>query len=275
MNILILEDEPVASAHLTVLLARHRPDARVLGTLQTIREATDWFAADHPVPDLVFSDIELLDGNVFALYDTVPVRCPIIFTTAYDQFLLRAFQTSGIAYLLKPYDYQAFVQALAKYETLRGSLQTPPNPDAGPPASVGPAVAGGGSFSADVLAQLRQALLPASHQYKQRFTVKMRQGIHLLLANSITYLQADDSLVFAYDSAGQRYPLNGTLTEIEQQLDPARFFRINRSELIAIDQIERLEPYLGDRLSIRLRGVTVPFISSAAKTPDLRKWLDR
>lgn len=259
MNILILEDEHVASQHLTGLLTRHRPDARVPATLQTIREAIDWFAADRPMPDLVFSDIELLDGNVFTFYDMVPVRCPIIFTTAYDQFLLRTFQTNGIAYLLKPYDYQAFVQAITKYETLCDSLRLPGN------------VPGTGSLPADVLAQLRQALQPVSNQYKQRFTVRMRQGIYLLPASSITYLQADDSLVFAYDDAGQRYPLNGTLTEIEQQLDPARFFRINRSELIAIDQIDRLEPYLGDRLAIRLRGVTVPFISSAAKTPDFRK----
>ena len=103
----------------------------------------------------------------------------------------------------------------------------------------------------------------------------MRQGIYLLPTASITYLQADDSLVFAYDSARQRYPVTGTLTEIEYQLDPALFFRINRSELIAIDAIDRLEPYLGDRLAIRLRGVGTSFISSAAKTPELRKWLDR
>jgi two-component system, LytTR family, response regulator LytT len=259
MTVLLLEDEHVASQHLTDLLARHRPDAHVLTTLRSVHEATDWFAAGYALPDLIFSDIELLDGNVFAFYDAVQVRCPIIFTTAYDQFLLRAFQTNSIAYLLKPFDDQTFTAALSKYDTLRNTFR------------LGEQV----GLSAGVLAQLRDAMQPIRQTYKQRFTVKMRQGIYLLPTNQITYLQADDSLVFAFDATGQRYPLNGTLTEIEQQLDPARFFRINRGELIAIDQIDRLEPYLGDRLAIRLRGVSTPFISSAAKTPELRKWLER
>ena len=259
MTVLILEDEPVASRHLTDLLARHRPDARVLATLQSIREATDWFRAGHALPDLIFSDIELLDGNVFAFYDDVPVQCPIIFTTAYDQFLLRAFQTNGIAYLLKPFDDQAFTQALGKYESLRNTFRLP----------------GAVSLPADVLTQLKRALQPAANTYKQRFTVKMRQGIYLLPTEQITYLQADESVVFAFDKTGQRYPLNGSLTDIEQQLDPARFFRLNRGEIITVDQIDRLEPYGGDRLAVRLRGISTPFISSAAKTPDLRKWLDR
>lgn len=262
MTILILEDELVASQHLTDLLTRHRPDARVLATLRSIREATDWFMAGNPMPDLVLSDIELLDGNVFALYDVVQVHCPIIFTTAYDQYLLRAFQTNGIAYLLKPFDEQAFSAAFAKYERLRDTFRATGNVPAN-------------SLSAEVVAQLRQALQPAMNTYKQRFTVRMRQGIYLLPTQQIAYLQADDSIVFAFDAAGQRYPLNGTLTELEQQLDPTRFFRINRSEIVAIDQIDRLEPYLGDRLAVRLRGVATAFISSAAKTPDLRKWLDR
>lgn len=267
MTILLIEDEAPAAEHLTTLLTRHRPDARVLATVRSIRDATDWFAAATVMPDLVFSDIELLDGNVFALYDRVAINSPIIFTTAYDQFLLKAFQTNSIAYLLKPFDGQAFAAALAKYDALRATFQTTALP-------IEPLL------TADVLAQLREALArqnsPALAQaYKQRITVRMRNGIHLLPTEQIAYLPADDSVVFAHDRAGQRYPLNGTLAEIEQQLDPARFFRINRSDIITIDQIERLETYFGDLLAIRLGGVTEPFITSAAKTPDLRRWLDR
>lgn len=267
MTILLIEDEAPAAEHLTTLLARHRPDAQVLAIVRSIGEATNWFAAATIMPDLVFSDIELLDGNVFALYDRVAVPSPIIFTTAYDQFLLKAFQTNGIAYLLKPFDDQAFAAALAKYDALRTTFQTTT-----PSAET--------TLTADVLAQLRDALAqqtaaPLRQAYKQRFTVRMRNGIYLLPTDQIAYLQADDSVVFAHDHAGQRYPLNGTLTDIEGQLDPAHFFRINRSDIITIDQIERLETYFGDRLAIRLRGITEPFISSAAKTPDLRRWLDR
>lgn len=267
MTILLIEDETVAAEHLTALVGRHRPDAQVLATMRSIREATDWFAAATVMPDLVFSDIELLDGNVFALYDRVAVPSPIIFTTAYDHFLLKAFQTNGIAYLLKPFDDQAFAAALAKYDALRTTFQNTTLPVEQ-------------LLTADVLTKLREALTRQTGSalgatYKQRFTVRMRNGIYLLPTNQIAYLQADDGVVFAHDRAGQRYPLNGTLADIEQQLDPAHFFRINRSDIVTIDLIERLEAYFGDRLAIRLRGVTEPFISSAAKTPDLRRWLDR
>jgi two-component system, LytTR family, response regulator LytT len=264
MNLLILEDELIANQHLIDLLARYWPDARVLATLRSIGEARTWFASTHTPPDLIFSDIELLDGNVFALYEGVAeqpfrVPCPIIFTTAYDQFLLRAFQTNGIAYLLKPFDEQAFTKALTKYETLRGTFRTGNVPNQ--------------PLTPDVIAQLRQALQPTQQAYKQRFTVRMRNGLYLLPVEQITYLQADDSLVFAYDAAGQRYPLTGTLTELESQLDPARFFRLNRSEIVALAAIDRLETYGNDRLAVQVRGAAAPLISSTAKTPELRRWL--
>jgi two-component system, LytTR family, response regulator LytT len=258
MNLLILEDERVASQHLTDLLAQHWPDARVSATLRSVGEARTWFAQTRTWPDLIFSDIELLDGNVFALYDAISIPCPIIFTTAYDQFLLRAFQTNGIAYLLKPFDQQTLTQALDKYETLRGTFQTPHNIP---------------TLTPSVIAQLRQALQPTQQAYRQRFTVRMRNGLYLLPTDHITYLQADDSVVFAHDAAGQRYPLTGTLTDIENQLDPARFFRINRGEIVALAAIDRLETYGNDRLAIHLRGAASPLISSTAKTPELRRWL--
>jgi two-component system, LytTR family, response regulator LytT len=260
MNLLILEDELVSTQHLIDLLARHWPAARVLATLRSIGEAKAWFASTRTPPDLIFSDIELLDGNVFALYDTVQVRCPVIFTTAYDQFLLRAFQTNGIAYLLKPFDQQVFTQAIIKYETLRNTFQTP-------------GIVTSPSLTPDLITQLRQALQPAQKSYKQRFTVRMRNGLYLLPVEQISYLQADDSLVFAYDAAGQRYPLTGTLTELENQLDPARFFRLNRSEIVALAAIDRLEAYGNDRLAVQVRGAAAPLISSTAKTPELRRWI--
>jgi DNA-binding LytR/AlgR family response regulator len=256
VTIVLLEDEAIASRQLAELLTRLLPDARILTSLPSVQEATNWFAK-NAAPDLLFSDIELLDGNVFALFDRVPVSCPIIFTTAYDQFLLRAFQGNGIAYLLKPFTEQQVRQALDKYTLLRPS-QIPATP----------------TLTDTVLNQLRDALRPAQVTYRQRFAVKLRQGIHLLDTNDITYLQADEGVIFAFDARGQKYPLNGSLNDLEAQLDPARFFRLNRAEIIHIRYIDRLESYFNDRLAVWVTGRTEPLIVSTARTPDLRRWIE-
>ncbi|MDQ1090006.1 LytTR family DNA-binding domain-containing protein [Siphonobacter sp. SORGH_AS_1065] len=256
MTIVLLEDEAIAARQLADLLAHLLPSARILAILPSVQEAINWFS-ENTTPDLLFSDIELLDGNAFALFDRVQVSCPIIFTTAYDQFLLRAFQGNGIAYLLKPFTEHQLQQALNKYMLLRTSL-TPPLP----------------ILTETILNQLRDALRPAQANYRQRFAVKLRQGIHLLDINEITYLQADEGIIFAFDTKGRKYPLNGSLNELEGNLDPALFFRLNRSEMIHIRYIVRLEPYFNDRLAVWIVGRAEPLISSTARTPDLRRWVE-
>lgn len=255
MTILLLEDEAVAARQLTQYLAAAEPTATVVGVLPSIDKALAWFAS-HPMPDLIFSDIELLDGNAFAIYDQVAITCPIIFCTAYDQFLLQAFQGQGIAYLLKPFTAPQLAEALAKYHALRHSF-----------APAGP------TLSAAVLAELSQALRQP-RTYKQRFTVRLRGSLYLLAVDEVTHLQAEEGLVFALDQQGTRYPLAGTLTELEKQLDPARFFRLNRGELVNLSYIEKVESYGKDRLAIKLKHRPDFLLTSAAHTAGFRKWLD-
>ena len=232
--------------------------------LRSIEKALAWLQS-NPMPDLIFSDIELLDGNVFALYEQFRVTCPVIFTTAYDQFLLPAFRGNGIAYLLKPFDYAQFAEALAKYERLRG-------PAAVPAAAPAPAA----TLSPEVLRELSQALhAHAQPQYRQRFTVRMRTGLYIVQADDIAYVQADEGIAFAVDAGGARYPLSGTLAELERQLDPRRFGRLNRSELVNIAFVEKMEPYFNNRLAVRLRTQpAVELTTSAAQTPEFRRWLE-
>lgn len=258
MNVLIIEDEELAARQLTQYLAAHDPAVRVVQVLRSIERAQAWFA-ENAMPDLVFSDIELLDGNVFALYQQVRVTCPIIFVTAYDQFLLPAFRVNGIAYLLKPFTAEQLVQTLDKYHALRRSL----------------APADGGPLNAAVLAQLGEALRPAAAAYKQRFSVRQRNSIYILPVEEVVYLQADEGVVFAIDRQGARHPLNGTLTELERQLDPTLFGRLNRSELVNIGCVERVEPHFNNRLLVRLRPLPeVTLLTSTAQTPEFRRWLD-
>ena len=256
MNILLIEDEEPSARQLTRYLAEQEPDATVVGVLKSISKALAWFA-QNPLPDLIFSDVELLDGNAFAIYEQVPVSCPIIFITAYDQFLLQAFQGQGIAYLLKPFTAAQLADALGKYHALRRSF----------------APAGAGGLSAEVLATLSQALRQP-RPYRQRFTVRLRGSLHLLAVADVTHLQAEEGLVFALDQQGTRYPLAGTLTELEQQLDPARFFRLNRGEIVNISAIDKAEPYGKDRLAIKLKASATFLLTSATHTAAFRKWLD-
>ncbi|WBA40548.1 LytR/AlgR family response regulator transcription factor [Hymenobacter canadensis] len=263
MNILILEDEELAARQTVQFLRQAGAVAETEApppVLRSVEKALTWLQ-NHDMPDLIFSDIELLDGNVFLLYERFTVTCPIIFTTAYDQFLLPAFRGNGIAYLLKPFTYEQFQEALAKYHGLKTSLGSPV------PAPV---------LTPEVLRELSQALRQNSlPQYKQRFSVRMRNGLYVLQVDDVAYVQADEGVTFAVDAAGVRYPLSGTLTELERQLDPARFGRLNRSELVNIAFVERVEPYFNNRLAVRLRGKPdLTLITSAAQTPEFRRWLE-
>lgn len=263
MNILILEDEELA-ARQTVEFLQRAGLATVPPVVRSVAKALAWLQA-NPMPALIFSDIELLDGNVFALYEQVRVTCPIVFTTAYDQFLLPAFQGNGIAYLLKPFSYEQFREALDKYHLLQGSFSARAAPAA-------PAAA----LSLAVLQELSLALRQNGQpQYKQRFSVRMRNHLYILAVDQVAYVQADEGVTFAVDATGARYPLVGTLTEVERQLDPSRFGRLNRSELVNIAFVEKMEPYFNNRLAVKLRVTpAVVLTTSAAQTPEFRRWLE-
>ncbi|MCR5888596.1 LytTR family DNA-binding domain-containing protein [Hymenobacter sp. J193] len=259
MRILILEDEEPAARQTLQFLTQAGLAPPAPPVVRSVGKALDWLQT-HPMPDLIFSDIELLDGNVFLLYERFQVTCPIIFTTAYDQFLLPAFRGNGIAYLLKPFTYEQFQEALTKYQRLQGSFAQPTAP----------------VLSPEVVRELSHALRQGGQpQYRQRFSVRMRNGLYILQVEDVAYVQADEGVTFAVDVAGTRYPLSGTLTEVERQLNPAHFGRLNRSELVNIGFVEKVEPYFNNRLAVKLRGkADVVLTTSAAQTPEFRRWLE-
>ncbi|WP_426493185.1 LytR/AlgR family response regulator transcription factor [Hymenobacter sp. 102] len=262
MRILILEDEELAARQVQQLLTHAGLAGEETPVLRSVEKALLWLQ-QNPMPDLILSDIELLDGNVFSLYERFRVTCPIIFTTAYDQFLLAAFRGNGIAYLLKPFDYEQFRTALEKYHLLRANFM--PEKLAEPVPMLSP----------DVVRELSQALRHnAQPQYRQRFSVRMRNGLYVLQVEDVMYVQADEGVTFAVDATGTRFPLNGSLTELERQLDPGRFGRMNRSELVNIAFIERVEPYFNNRLVVKLRHTDSTLMTSTAQTPEFRRWLE-
>ncbi|MEM9931142.1 MAG: LytTR family DNA-binding domain-containing protein [Bacteroidota bacterium] len=255
MRLLLLEDEQLAADRIQALLKDYFGPDLALQWGQSIQEGLA-FLANNPPPDLIISDIELLDGSAFSIYQQIEVTAPIIFVTAYDQYLLDAFNTNGIGYVLKPYTDEALRVVLDKYQKLlQRSEQVP-------------------TVSAAVIEQLKAAMHKGRQDYKERFTVKKSSGIYFLKTADIKFFQADGDLVFAFDHEGKKHLINFRMSELEEKLDPRVFFRINRGQMVNIEYIVKLESYFGNRLSISIQGGSEALITSGPKTAAFRKWVE-
>lgn len=252
MNILVLEDEQRAGEKLLDLIkatagpAQLHWERSVAGGIQHLQT--------QAAPDLIFSDIELLDGNVFDLYRQVSITCPIIFCTAYDRFYINAFQTNGIAYLLKPYTKAQFLEAWEKYQRLFNTSSP--------------------SLSPQLLQDLQLLLHKEGQASKTVFSVKKSDGIFLLKTANILYFQAQGDFVTAIDIHQKKHILNQSLSSIEAALSAKQFFRINRSEIIPLQYIQKYNTYFKNKLVIHLQGTTDVLYTSSSRTPAFRKWLE-
>ncbi len=237
MRLFIAEDEAPARDRLVELIARVAPHARLLGHAETVQGTRDWLAAHGP-PDLLLLDIQLADGLSLELFQPgapgQPPDCPVVFTTAYDRFALDAFQALALDYLLKPVGEAAMVRALARAQRLR---------------------AGFGAEVSGWLAAPGNAKPEAP--YRQRLLGRQGGGpVRVLPVAELACLVSVDRLCFAVCGDGSRHLLDGTLAEVEQTLDPARFFRANRQVLVALSAIAGYRPAGKGRL--RLQLATVP-----------------
>lgn len=255
MKILLLEDEKLAAQKLVQLLYDYFEQELEIKWVQSVQRGLKYLK-ENDAPHLILSDIELLDGKVFKLYEQFEVQSPIIFTTAYDQYLLEAFQTNGIAYLLKPFSDEELKKALDKYLKLFRSDNDH------------------NALSISMIDELKAALKSSQKEYKKRFTIKKTSGIFLLKTESVAYFSASDDLVFAIDDKNKRHAINYRMTDLEDLLDPSQFFRINRSEIVNIHFIEKMESYFGNRLVISLRNSKTTLKTSGPKTAAFRKWVE-
>lgn len=254
MRILILEDELPAYEKIKAFIEKNIPAHEIMGWARSVSEAKK-LLTDHPLPNLIFSDIELLDGSSFEVFEAHKVECPIIFSTAFDQYLFQAFQTNGIAYLLKPYTEDNFQEALRKYHTLFESNKPK-------------------SIDQNVISELRNIIEGDKKTYKRRFSIKKKSGIKILNVEDIIAFEANGDFCFAYDIHDVKHIINYKLGAVEEKVDPAQFFRINRSEIINIDFVENIEPHFKNRLAIKMSKRKELLHTSSSKTPSFRTWLD-
>ncbi|WP_394747556.1 LytR/AlgR family response regulator transcription factor [Spongiimicrobium salis] len=253
IKVVIIEDEAPARKKLKNYLGRIGTSLEVVKEIETLDETQSFFET-APEVDLIFSDIELRDGNVFEVYDQITLDCPIIFATAYDQFWMNAFETSGIEYLLKPYSFDRFEKAWQKYTSLKNKIGIGHNE----------------LFKKlDAYYQSKVAVKPI---YKEYIPVKSSNSIYFLRVDDIVFIQADYGVVFAYDSANKKHLLNqATLKEIQEVLNPTSFFKINRSELVNRNYIEKIDRYTKNAVVIHLKSHRLK--TSQRTTASFNAWM--
>lgn len=253
MNVVIIEDEELASDVLAGIIKKLRPGTKVLSTPGSIKEAVKWLELNQE-PDLIFCDIHLSDGNSFEIFRKVDVRCPVIFTTAYNQYAIEAFKVNSIDYLLKPIMEEDVAKALKKFESLQKHHVT----------------RGYGNLQ-DImqLSQVKQA------GARNRFLVKKGQAMTTVPGEEAACFQAEEGVVFLFTFVGKRYIINQTLDQLEAQLDETKFFRVNRQFIINIEAVEEIVPYFKGRLSLKVKPpLEMEQVVSTYRAAAFKQWLD-
>lgn len=253
IQILIIEDEIPARKKLTRFISELDTPTHILAEISTVQAAIEFLKTNQP--DLILSDIELLDGNAFEIYKQVNINCPIIFTTAYNQFWMQAFEENGIDYLLKPFTQARFQKAWEKFLWHSKTTTQPAN-------------------HWQQLTNIIQQNLNVN-SYKKRFTIHKSGSMIFLETVNICLFEANEGVIFAHDIKGHKHLLSeSTISEIEKQLNPTDFFRINRAQLIAKNHIEKVDRYSKNALAIKLTGHNNHLKTSQSQTAPFRDWLE-
>lgn len=252
MNVLIIEDENLTARRLEGQLRKYDASIQVLERLPSVAAAVQWLR-QHPAPDLIFLDIHLEDDLGFRIFEQAPVSSPIIFTTAYDEYMVQAFRTNGIDYLLKPVNYEELAAALDKYQRLR--LHFTPT---------------------DLPALLRLVAPAPAPEYKDRFLVSVGTKLRSLDVQDVAYFCFEDGATFLVTKAGQRLALDYSLDRLAQLLNPRQFFRVNRQYLVGLAAIDVIHHNATGRLELTLQpAARQPVLVSGDRATEFKEWLGR
>jgi DNA-binding LytR/AlgR family response regulator len=257
MKAVIIEDEDIIARVLQDKIKHVDPSIDVVEMIPSLKVAKKWFL-NNAEPDILFMDIQLSDGVSFELLEHFKLNCPIVFTTAYDEYAIRAFKVNGVDYLLKPVDEEELTRAIDKCKAIIERK----NP-----------VATDFTELMKALANPQQAM----HKYKERFIVNIRNQWMPIATNDIACF-AKETLNYIYLFNGERYMLDfSTLDDVEELLDPNQFYRANRQYIINIDAIQTVKPMENSKLNIRLKEPNHKYEidMSREKAPVFKKWIDK
>lgn len=249
MNLLIIEDETTAFNALKQQLTELLPNASIEPQIQSIDEAIEYFE-NHTMPNLIFMDIHLADGSAFTIFDSIDITCPIIFTTAYDQYALKAFEVNTIDYLLKPIDTNKLHRALDKFQNFAKN---------------------------DINKEQIQRLISSikqNPQYKKCLLVPQQEKHILVETERIAFIYIDTQVIKMLTTDGETFFLNDTLEDIYHQLDPQQFYRANRQQIINRSIIKDIRTWFGSKILVNLK-ISVPeeITISKGRAAEFKKWL--
>lgn len=252
MKVLIIEDEKLAADHLISLILKYDSSIKIVHRIDTVKKGIKWFM-ENEHPDLAFFDIQLADGLSFEIFENTQVDCPVIFTTAFNEYALKAFKVNSVDYLLKPIDFQELKQAIDKFLRNQGNIQV--------------------SKYQEVVSNMMQML---SDNYKQRFVVKVGEHIKSVAVSNILYFYSLEKATFMHTADDHNYVIDYSLDQLEGLLDPSVFFKINRKYLISMNAIDDIISYSNSRLKIELKHSTdMDAIVAREKVGKFKTWLDQ
>lgn len=253
MRVLIVEDEQVAARTLQSLLLKLEPQAEVVKVLPTVKKTVE-FLQPGPQLDLIFFDIHLADGSAFKVFEQVVPQVPIVFTTAYDAYAVKAFELNSLDYLLKPIRAERLEQTLMRFKQQRDTF-------AGP--------------MLHKLESALQSLQQSGEKYKRRFLVKAGSKLLPIEIEQVAYFYRDEEVVQLMTFEGKRYSVNYSLEELENMLDPKAFFRLNRQTIANFHALAEIHSYFKGKLKIELKP-TAPHevIVSQERASAFKEWLD-
>lgn len=252
MNVLIVEDEEQAARKMRRMVKDLIPNAFIHGALESVADVVDWIR-NNPNPDLILMDIHLADGLSFEVFSQIEVSSPVIFTTAYDQYALRAFKLNSVDYLLKPIEKEEFQKALQKYHT---------------------------HFSKDWPEGIGQRYIAAKsdyeNKYKQRFISKIGDKIVAVNTEDILFAFSENKATRLKNRDGKNFLIDFSLEQLEDLLDPQIFFRLNRQYISRFEGIEKMVSYSNSRIKISLKNCEdADIVLSREKTRLFKEWIDR
>lgn len=252
MKVIVIEDEKLAAERLVDLILDYDPGIEVLGRFDSVRKSVEWFN-ENDQADLAFFDIQLSDGVSFEIFDKTWVYCPVIFTTAFNEYAVRAFKVNSIDYLLKPIDEDELKRAIDKFKQNYLAKNE----------IIQPAI-------------LDKFLHLLTNNYKQRFVIKVGEHIRSVPAENILYFYSMEKATFLNTMDDHNYVIDFSLEQMESMVDPGNFFRINRKYMITMDSILDIITYSNSRLKIELKhSDDQDVIVAREKVKQFKKWLDR
>ncbi len=250
MKAVIVEDELIAAQNLQRLIQQVDSDIEVIVVLQSVEESIEWFML-HPAPELVFMDIHLADGSSFSIFEKVEISCPIIFTTAYDEYALKAFEVNSIDYLLKPISLKNFERALSKFRSMVAAKDD----------------------NSELISHLLATFKQTKEAFKSNFLIPHKDKFIPLAVSKIACLYTENKMVNIVTDDQQIYHIDSSLEDLGNQLNPALFFRANRQYIVSHNAIKDISIWFGSKISINLY-VNVPdkIIVSKARVSEFKTW---